>query len=326
MRMDWENKIFKLTRDDFSSMALDIFQWQYQNNMLYREYTDSMGIVPDAVSSIVKIPFLPIAFFKTHSVQTGLFEPEIIFESSGTTQTIPSRHRVKNLSIYRKSFMLGFEQRYGTVKGQVIIGLLPSYLERKGSSLVMMVDSLIKESGEPESGFYLYDLESLSALLTKLEQAGRKTILIGVGFALLDFAEQFPQKLHHTIVMETGGMKGRKEEITRPELHAILMRGFGIETIHSEYGMTELLSQGYSSGAGIFEAPPWLRVLVRSEDDPSEVNEVGAGVVNIIDLANIHSCSFIATDDLGRCFADGSFEILGRMDNSDLRGCSLLVI
>ena len=326
MTKELENKIFRAAKGDFTGLALDIFHLQYENNKLYRAFTDSLGIDRNAVDTIQKIPFLPIGFFKTHAVQTGLFEPEIIFESSGTSQATPSRHLVKDLSLYRRSFMLGFERRYGRVKGQVIIGLLPSYLERKGSSLVMMVDSLIKESDDPDSGFYLYEFKALADLLNKLEKEARRTILIGVSFALLDFAEQFPQKLNATIVMETGGMKGRKEEITRPELHRLLTRGFGTQTIHSEYGMTELLSQGYSSGGGIFETAPWMRVLVRSEDDPLEVDEVGAGAINIIDLANIHSCSFIATDDLGCSFADGSFEIMGRMGNSDLRGCSLLLV
>ena len=324
MTEELENKIFRAAKGDFTGLALDIFRLQYENNKLYRAFRDSLD--RNAVDTIQKIPFLPIGFFKTHAVQTGLFEPEIIFESSGTSQATPSRHLVKDLSLYRRSFMLGFERRYGRVKGQVIIGLLPSYLERTGSSLVMMVDSLIKESDDPDSGFYLYEFKALADLLNKLENEARRTILIGVSFALLDFAEQFPQKLNATIVMETGGMKGRKEEITRPELHRLLTRGFGTQTIHSEYGMTELLSQGYSSGGGIFETAPWMRVLVRSEDDPLEVDEVGAGAINIIDLANIHSCSFIATDDLGCSFADGSFEIMGRMDNSDLRGCSLLLV
>jgi hypothetical protein len=326
MTKDIENKIFRLTKEDFTGLALDIFRLQYQHNKLYWAYSDSLGIDPVTVDAIQKIPFLPIGFFKTHSVQTGLFDPEIIFESSGTTQTMPSTHRVKDLSLYKESFMLGFERRYGVVKDQVIIGLLPSYLERTGSSLVMMVDTLIRQSAHRDSGFYLYDFESLADLLKRLEQEGQKAILIGVSFALLDFAEQFPQLLKHTIVIETGGMKGKREEITRPELHAHLKKGFGVESVHSEYGMTELLSQGYSAGDGIFESPPWMRILVRDEDDPLDVREEGIGPVNIIDLANIHSCSFIATEDLGRVLADGSFEIMGRMDNSDLRGCSLLVV
>jgi hypothetical protein len=269
---------------------------------------------------------LPIHFFKTHEIKTVEFEPEFIFESSGTTQTSNSRHYIKSLSIYRKSFSYGFEKFYGDVGEWCIIGLLPSYLERNNSSLVMMVDELIKESNHPQSGFYLNEYEKLHDTLLTLEQQKQKTLLIGVTFALLDFAEKFKMQLRHTSIMETGGMKGRRKEITRTELHEILERGLGVKSVHSEYGMTELLSQAYSKAEGIFECVPWMKMLVRSEDDPFDVQKSGAGIMNIIDLANIYSCSFIATDDVGKIYEDGRFEISGRVDNSDIRGCSLLVV
>jgi hypothetical protein len=259
-------------------------------------------------------------------VVSALFEPQHIFESSGTTGTINSRHYVRDIDLYRESFMSGFQLFYGSIKDWCIVGLLPAYLERKNSSLIVMVDALIKESNHPLSGFYLYEFKQVKELLIQLEKQKQKTLLIGVTFALLDFAEQFPIQLQHTVIMETGGMKGRRKELTRQEVHAALTKNFGINTIHSEYGMTELLSQAYSKGNGLFYCPPWMKVLVRDEEDPLIVNEQGRGVLNIIDLANIDSCSFIATDDVGIVYEDGSFEVHGRMDNSDMRGCSLLVV
>jgi hypothetical protein len=318
--------IFRMPETEFSRYALEVFHLQYQHNPVYRSYIDTLGIAPREIKTISRIPFLPISFFKTHTIQTGSFEPEAVFESSGTTQTINSRHYVKDLSVYQRSFTAGFERFYGSVNDWCIIGLLPSYLERQNSSLVVMVDELIKRSGHPQSGFYLYEFEKLSGVLLELEKQKQKTILIGVTFALLDFAEKFPMNLHHTVVMETGGMKGRRRELTRVEVHQLLKGRLGIGVIHAEYGMTELLSQAYSGGEGIFEPVPWMRVLVRSEDDPLDVQEQGGGIINIIDLANIHSCSFIATDDAGKVFGDRRFEIWGRVDNSDLRGCSLMIV
>ncbi|TXH23418.1 MAG: acyl transferase, partial [Chitinophagaceae bacterium] len=252
------------------------------------------------------------------------FEPQSLFTSSGTTTTINSHHYIKDVSIYKKSFIKAFEQFYGNIDEYCILGLLPSYLERTGSSLVMMVDELIKRSGHAQSGFYLYDFENLHQNLMQLEAAGQKTLLIGVTYALLDFAEQYPIALKNTIVMETGGMKGRKAEMVRSEVHDILKTQFQTRFIHSEYGMTELLSQAYSSGIGRFFTPAWMKILLRKEDDPFDISDNKKGVINVIDLANIHSCSFIATDDLGSLYDDGSFEVLGRMDNADVRGCSLL--
>lgn len=285
-----------------------------------------MGVDAAAVKTPVNIPPLPVSFFKTHTVATTDFIPETVFESSGTSQTINSRHLVKDLSLYRQSFTRTFELFYGKVEDWCILGLLPSYLERQHSSLVMMVDELIGLSGHPDSGFYLYEHEKLSQTLQKLEKAGQKTLLIGVTFGLLDFAEAFPQKLIHTIVMETGGMKGRRKELTRAEVHQLLMDGLGVTAVHSEYGMTELLSQAYSKGQGRFVCPPWMKVLVRDEEDPLLVKESGKGILQVIDLANVYSCSFIATEDVGRVYEDGSFEVWGRLDNSDVRGCSLLVV
>ena len=252
--------------------------------------------------------------------------PEIIFESSGTTGQIPARHAVKNLNIYRDSFTNGFELFYGDIKNYCILGLLPAYLERTGSSLVFMVDEMIKQSGHPDSGFYLYDFERLAHVIRKQEEKEQPTLLIGVSFALLDFAEKHEMKLNYTTVMETGGMKGRREEITRDELHEILKRKLSVAAIHSEYGMTELLSQAYSVGAGLYKPVPWMKIFVRDEDDPMSTRFSGEGLLNVIDLANQDSCAFIATDDVVRLHEDGSFEVLGRMDNSDMRGCSLLLV
>lgn len=325
MYHDLEHKIFGAAPHEFEKLALELFQYQYANNPLYKHYTDLLRPGgPGAIRSLLQIPFLPVSFFKTHTIATSGFVPEVIFESSGTSQTINSRHHVKKYSLYRQSFLTAFEQFYGLPREWCIIGLLPSYLERGNSSLVAMVNDLIQESGHAESGFYLYELDKLHEVLLGLEARGQKTLLIGVTYALLDFADRYPMPLMHTTIMETGGMKGRRREMTRPEVHGLLQRAFGIGDIHSEYGMTELLSQAYSQGGGIFTCPPWMRVLVRNEDDPLDIAPAGSGVINVIDLANIHSCVFIATDDIGRLFADGRFEVQGRRDNSDLRGCSLL--
>jgi hypothetical protein len=327
MDRELENRIFQVGPDGFTGLALDIFHYQYEHNLLYRQYTDTLGIDPRRVQSIDAIPFLPISFYKTHRVQTTGFTPEIVFESSGTTGTGSSRHFVKDLGLYRKSFSKAFERAYGPVGEWVIIGLLPAYLERSShSSLVLMVHELIGLSGHAESGFYLYEHEILYNLLDRLERTGQKTLLIGVTFALLDFAEKYRLDLRNTVVMETGGMKGRRKELTRQELHGVLQERLGLLSVHAEYGMTELLSQAYSDGAGLFHPPPWMRVLPRQEDDPLDTRMEGEGILDIIDLANLYSCSFLATEDVGRVYADGSFEVAGRVDNSDIRGCSLLLV
>ena len=329
----WNHKVFGVNKDHFEALALEIFRFQSQNCPVYADYLQALKVNPAVVSSLAQIPFLPVRFFKSLAVQTTVFEPEAIFESSGTTGSINSRHLVKDLSLYEESFIKGFELFYGPVKEWCIIGLLPSYLERKkdqpaanDSSLVYMVDKLIQLSEHPQSGFYLNEFDKLYLLLNELEKKQQKTLLIGVTFALLDFAEKYSLPLKFTTIMETGGMKGRRKEIIRPEVHAKLKQSFSLDHIHSEYGMTELLSQSYSKGEGIFNTPPWMKIMVRDEEDPLLVKEQGTGVLNVIDLANIYSCSFIATDDAGKIYADGSFEVLGRVDGSDLRGCSLMVV
>jgi hypothetical protein len=324
-------KIFHASPENFPELALAVFRFQHENNVVYNQYCHTIKVDPEAVLSIDNIPFLPISFFKTHTVTSTLFNPAAIFESSGTTQTINSRHLVKDLSVYEESFTRGFERFYGPPPGWCIIALLPSYLERKNSSLVMMADQLITKSLHPQSGFYLHEYEKLHSVLTELENQQQKTLLLGVTFALLDLAEKFPSRLVSTLVMETGGMKGRREELTRQQVHELLCTAFQQEVVHSEYGMTELLSQAYSTGKGIFNCPPWMKILIREEDDPFAVHIAGekpvlSGAVNIIDLANLYSCSFIATDDAGKLYPDESFEIMGRLDHSDIRGCSLMAL
>lgn len=330
---DLEKKVFAASAGNFSALALEIFRFQYEHNPVYRQYCDVINTDIAAVDRLEKIPFLPISFFKTHLVKTTEFEPEAVFESSGTTTSVNSRHLVKDLAVYRKSFTACYERFYGHPGSKCILGLLPSYLERNNSSLVMMTDELIKASNDPLSGFYLYDLEKLHRTIMHNEIRKTPTLLIGVTYALLDFAEKYPMQLRHTIVMETGGMKGKREEMTRQQVHELLQKQFAIGLVHSEYGMTELLSQAYSKGDGIFHCPAWMNILLRDEDDPFHVmgaegaiNHPLTGAINIIDLANIYSCCFIATDDIARLHSNGSFEVLGRMDASDIRGCSLLTI
>ncbi|HTG55345.1 MAG TPA: hypothetical protein VL943_03695, partial [Niabella sp.] len=316
---------------DFNTICLEAFRFQYQHNSIYNKYVNALGIDAATVRKPSKIPFLPIRFFKTHHVTTTAFEPEVIFESSGTTETINSRHYLKTKRIYEQSFLSAFEQFYGNPADWCILGLLPSYLERQHSSLVYMVEALVKRSGHERSGFYLYDFEKLYESLQALEQAGQKTLLIGVTFGLLDFVEKHQLPLRHTVVMETGGMKGRRKEMIRQEVHDVLKSAFALKEVHSEYGMTELLSQAYSKGDGLFRTPEWMRILLRDEEDPLTIKAINdadsiRGLINVIDLANIYSCSFIATDDLGILHNNGQFEITGRVDHSDLRGCSLLVV
>ena len=311
-------------------MALDIFRLQYEHNTTYKTYVDTLGADLHKIDSIERIPFLPVQFFKTEAIKTTEFNPEIVFESSGTTGENTSRHYVKHLSLYKESFTRGFNLFYGEPNKWCILALLPGYLERQNSSLVNMVSDLINLSDNSYSGFYLDDHEKLYQAIIHNEIREQPTLLLGVSFALLDFAEKYSIKLRHTIIMETGGMKGRHEEITREEVHTILKNKLGVENIHSEYGMTELLSQAYSIEKGIFKCVPWMKVLIREENDPFAVTETphgqkpSPGLINIIDLANLYSCAFIATDDVGKLYRNGSFEVLGRRDASDLRGCSLL--
>ncbi|HWR32566.1 MAG TPA: hypothetical protein VN451_03525 [Chitinophagaceae bacterium] len=315
-----------MNNSGFEALALEVFKYQAQNNTVYKAYLQVLGKDQEMVTSLSAIPFLPISFYKSHQVKTGEFAVQEIFESSGTTRSISSRHFVKDLSLYEGSFIKGFALFYGPVKNYCILGLLPSYLERKKSSLVYMVDKLIQLSEHPQSGFYLNEYEQLAAVLQELEKRKQPTLLIGATFALLDFAEKFSFPLRHTIMMETGGMKGRREEMIRAEVHDVLEKAFHMSVIHSEYGMTELLSQAWSKADGIFNCPPWMKVLMRDDEDPFMIKNIGSGTINVVDLVNIHSCSFIATDDVGKLYPDGRFEVLGRMDGSDLRGCSLMVL
>ncbi len=313
-------------------MALELFQFQYRHNDIYHQYVNSLHIIPESVDSITKIPFLPIQFFKTHAIKTTDFKAEIIFESSGTTQSVNSKHYVKNLDLYKTSFTKCFELFYGPEKDWCILALLPSYIERKNSSLINMTEELINRSANSLSGFYLNDHKKLYQTLLHNEILQQRTLLIGVTFALLDFVEEYSMQLGNAVIMETGGMKGRRKEMTRAEVHKTLTKKLGVQKIHSEYGMTEILSQAYSRGNGKHKCPPWMKVLIRSEDDPLSIQttpvtakKTETGIINIIDLANIYSCAFIATEDIGKLYHNGTFEVLGRCDNADIRGCSLLI-
>jgi phenylacetate-coenzyme A ligase PaaK-like adenylate-forming protein len=325
-----EDKIFSVTEADFEAVALEIFHFQYHSNPVYQSWVTTLGLDSTGINTLEKIPFLPISFFKTHEVVTTAFKPSAVFESSGTTGMQKSVHYVKSMDVYQKSFLQGFEHFYGNPDQYAILGLLPSYLERKNSSLIVMVDALIKRSKNKRSGFYLNDHEKLQQELFHLSKLQQPALLIGVTFALLDFAETRQLQLDQTIIMETGGMKGRRDELTRSEVHAILKKRLGVPVVHSEYGMTELLSQAYASKNGIFQTPPWMKILIRDEEDPFSIKSPGSqkttkGALNIIDLANLYSCSFIATDDLGSISAEG-FTVDGRLDRSELRGCSLLTL
>jgi hypothetical protein len=316
------NAIFNVTESDFVALALKICAFQQENNAVYRSFCQNRPKPPGLNS----IPFLPISFFKTHVVACSDGPFEKIFTSSGTTGMDISRHYQADPGIYETAFLRGFELFYGAPQQYAFLCLLPAYMEREGSSLIYMAERLAHASGQDDSGFFLKAEGELVRILTRREKAGQKSLLLGVSFALLDFAQQNPMLLANTIIMETGGMKGRRREMTRMELHETLQNAFGVAAIHSEYGMTELLSQAYSTGEGRYRCPPWMRVLVRDEDDPFRLQSEGAGILCIADLANWNTCSFIETADVGRVHPDGSFEVLGRMDNSDVRGCSLLVM
>jgi len=311
----------------FETEALKIFRQQAKNNKVYKQFLDLLKIDPALINKVDSIPFLPVEFFKSHKILSSSDEVERIFSSSGTTGAVQSQHFVTDLRIYEESFKRGFEYFYGSIEDYTILALLPGYLERQGSSLIYMVDHLIKASASKDSGFYLNELHELSELLTKLDSKGEKVLLIGVTYALLDLIEHQKFKLKNTIVMETGGMKGKRKELIRSELHEVLSEGFGLDNIHSEYGMTELLSQAYSLGGGVFETPPWMKIFIRDTEDPFHTLDNGrTGGINIVDLANVNSCSFIATQDLGRKISEHKFEILGRFDHSDIRGCNLMVV
>ena len=315
------------SQKQFEKIALKVFRFQYENNLVYREFCDFLKTDAQKVKSLEQIPFLPIQFFKSHKVVSNEKSIQATFTSSGTTGMSTSKHFVTDIFLYEESYRKGFSQFYGNIEDYAVLALLPSYLEREGSSLIYMVEDLIQMTNNPESGFYLHNHEELIEKLTRLDDAGQNVILIGVTYALLDLIEKHPFQLQNTIIMETGGMKGQRKEMIREELHEQLCKGFGVSAIHSEYGMTELLSQAYSLGNGVFECPSWMQILVRdTEDALTYVTDGKTGGINVIDLANINSCSFIATQDLGKKNPNNSFEVLGRFDNSDIRGCNLMVI
>lgn len=315
------------SQKEFEKTALKVFRHQYEHNQVYQDFCSLLKKDKSNVKSITEIPFLPIQFFKSHEIVSSTHPVQETFTSSGTTGAATSRHLVTDISLYEQSFRKAFSQFYGNIEDYVVLALLPSYLERNGSSLIYMVNDLIEGSNHSESGFYLTNYDELIQKLTQLDSSGQNLLLIGVTYALLDLVEKQPFQLKNTIIMETGGMKGKRKEIIREELHRILCHGFGVPSIHSEYGMTELLSQAYSLGNGIFECPPWMSVLIRDAEDALTYVDYGkTGGINVIDLANINSCAFIATQDLGKKYPNHSFEVLGRFDSSDIRGCNLMVV
>ena len=323
-----KNEIFSIkTEEEFNKYSLQIFNFQYENNIIYRKWVDYLKINPKEINLYKDIPFLPISLFKSHKICSNEDNFVEVFTSSGTTSSVNSHHYIHDLDLYKNSYLGAFNNFYGNIEDYTILALLPSYLERKGSSLIMMVEDLILKSKKQDSGFYLRNLNDLKDTLIRLKLQGEKVLLIGVSFALLEFAENYHIDFPELIVMETGGMKGRRKELLRSELHSILCKSFGVNKIHSEYGMTELLSQAYSKGDGIFKCPPWMKILIRESNDPLSLEKAkNSGGINIIDLCNIYSCSFISTQDLGKLYSDGSFEVLGRFDNSDVRGCNLMLI
>lgn len=323
----YKQQVFSIDNDlAFTETALQTFRYQAKNCQVYADFIAGLGIDIEQINTVAQIPFLPIEFFKSNHILSSAEAAEVTFTSSGTTGMITSSHYVTDVSWYEESFRKAFNLFYGDISGYTVLALLPSYLERQGSSLIYMAQDLIVQSNNPDSGFYLYNYDELAAQLAKQQIAAKPTLLIGVTFALLDFVEQHQINFPELIVMETGGMKGRRKEMVREELHAVLCEGFGVNAIHSEYGMTELLSQAYSKGEGIFYCPPWMKIITRDTNDPLTLVTGGkVGGINVIDLANINSCAFIATKDLGKIYADGSFEVLGRFDNADIRGCNLLI-
>lgn len=321
------DRIFSVSDSlEFEKLSLEIFNYQVRNCEVYQRFVSNLGIDIRQVNNLNSIPFIPIEFFKSQKISCSKDEPDIVFSSSGTTGLSQSRHFVHDIDFYIQSYRTAFKMFYGEVSNYTVLALLPSYLEREGSSLIYMVNDLIGLSTNIKSGYFLDDHHLLHKTLDELNKSKSPTILIGVTYALLDFAESHSIEFPELIVMETGGMKGKRKEVLRTELHEVLCAGFGVPMIHSEYGMTELLSQAYSKGSGIFHTPAWMKVRIRDTNDPlSLLENESAGGINIIDLANVHSCSFIATQDLGKLYPDGSFEVLGRFDHSDIRGCNLLV-
>ncbi len=310
----------------FEAVALEVFHFQARHNPVYASFLRLLGRAPAQVDALERIPFLPIQSFKKYAIKTGEWRDGLVFTSSGTTGQTPSKHYVRDPQWYDRLAAAAFERLYGPLSGWVVLGLLPSYLERKDSSLVYMVQRFMERSGHRFNDFYLHDFERLKCTLKECLSGRERVLLLGVSFALLDFAEQHPMPLPGVTLMETGGMKGRRRELTRAELHQRLKAAFQLEAVHSEYGMTELLSQAYAPAEGRFIPGPTMRVLVREINDPFAYCPPGrTGVLNIIDLGNLDSCAFIATEDLGMRHPDGTFQVLGRLDGSDLRGCNLMV-
>lgn len=326
LRKSLVKKIFSISScSEFEKTAMEVFTYQYANNILYKTYLDYLGVDPGSVTCTPDIPFLPVTMFKNHRILTAASSGKLLFRSSGTAGTVRSAHYVADPAIYETSFSEGFKMFYGDPEKLCILALLPSYIERSDSSLVYMVKGLIEKGSCRQSGFYLDNIDRLAETLMNIESDGVSSLLLGVSFALLDLVEKYSFSLKNTIIMETGGMKGKRREMIREELHSVLKTGFGVETIHSEYGMTELLSQAYSQGEGIFSAPPWMKIIIRDPYNPlARLSPGRSGGVNIIDLANIDSCAFIETSDLGKIHSDEKFEILGRFDSSDIRGCNLM--
>lgn len=323
--MDWTKKIFQTTEETFEAIALEVFRFQYKNGEVYHNYVNSLRVDASKIQHLAEIPFLPIEFFKTKKILASQVPVQHIFESSGTTGSLNSKHYVTHPELYEESLLKGFQQAFGVPENYCFLALLPNYLERKNASLIYMVNRLMQQSKHPHNGFYLYNHKELFEKLQQLERKAQPTLLFGVSFALLDFAEKYKLRLRHTQIIETGGMKGRRKEITREALHESLCAAFGTTHIHSEYGMTELLSQAYSHKQGSYDCPKWMRVKIREMNDPfSYVQQGIVGGINVIDLANLYSCSFIETKDLGKINEDGSFSVLGRFDASDIRGCNLL--
>lgn len=316
----------EISKKNFLARALEVFQYQANNNPVYKEYLQRLACDFKAVDSLEKIPFLPISFFKTHKIITEEQATQITFLSSGTTGIERSKHFVADIALYETAFRKGFQHFFGNIQDYTILSLLPSYLEQKNSSLVYMINDLINQSKNKDSGFFLHNHNELINKLIALDSKEKKVLLIGVSYALLDLIEKQKFSLNNTFIMETGGMKGRRKELIKSELHELLKKGFGVSTIYSEYGMTELLSQAYSLGKGLYQTPPWMKIFIREVEDPFTILPKGkSGGINIVDLANINSCSFIATQDLGKIHSNEQFEILGRFDHSDIRGCNLMI-
>jgi hypothetical protein len=323
----FKDKVFHLSEKDMEAAALTLFLWQAQNNPIFARWLNLLRLAPTAISKLEAIPFMPVGFFKTHQVVSGGKAPEFSFETSGSTGSLPGYHHVVDLNLYRQSAINGFEQVWGPLSEWCFLALLPGYIERPNASLVYMIQTFMEQSGHPDNGYFLHDFERLSTTIQRLQRQKAKVMLLGVTFALLDFSELHPADFSGITLIETGGMKGKRQELVREEVHQKLQKAFNLSKVGSEYGMTELLSQAWSLGGGLFRCPPWMRVFVADPNDPlAPVKRTGKGAICVLDLCNIYSCAFLATQDVGEVFPDGSFEILGRFDHAELRGCNLMAL